>query len=228
VQHLVEDDVVHEEGRHLAGVERRVDADGAAEVIVDAEPDGAPAPPYRSPAPSDLGLDAPAEAQDVEPIEDLLKVPDPASRIERRLLAAALPEPDLLALGADEAVDRQARVLLAAPGVVGDRAHHRGGRVEEHVVDPQAQPLAGAPEGEHGRAVVGDEEAHRTAQFLGKLAGEAAGLLQHDLLGRDRARGPGRSRRLGLALDLDLEGTVQCRLLGNGGSAPAVAATRWR
>ena len=82
VEHLVEHDELHEEAGHLGPVERGVDADLPALVVIDAEPDRLASALAGHPPPADARLDAALEVPVVHRIEQLLEIEAPPARVE--------------------------------------------------------------------------------------------------------------------------------------------------
>src|SRR5689334_24700447 len=78
VEHLVEDDELHEEAGDLGVVQRGVDTDLPGLVVVDAEADGLPAPPARCATPPDARPHPALEEAVVQRVPDLLQVEEAA------------------------------------------------------------------------------------------------------------------------------------------------------
>ena len=74
VAHLVVDDEFDQIVGDLRAVERRVDADVAVVVEVDAHLDASPPPPRGCAAPADFGVDRAVEVALVEGVEDRLEI----------------------------------------------------------------------------------------------------------------------------------------------------------
>src|SRR6218665_88107 len=171
VEHLVEDDELHEEGGHLGAVQGRVDADLPRLVIVAPQADGLAPTARGHAAPADARLDGVLEAGAIEAIEEGLEIEEAAPGVEIGLGRMALLA-DARLLPPDVIVQHPTGDPVAAAGVVRHRANHALGRVEEHVVQPQLQRIGAAAEGHHGGAVVRDRQPHRHPQVRRQVVGE--------------------------------------------------------
>jgi hypothetical protein len=177
VQHLVEDDELHEEGGDLWPIEGGMDADLSRLMIVQPESNRFSALLEGHSSPTDLRPDSVLEEALIEALKDFLEVEAPPERIELRVGVTLLTDEGLAP--SDEIVEHRPCLPLSAAGVVGDRAHHWLGGIKEHVVQAQPQVSLCTPEAHHRRSIVGDRKADRDVQVSGKAAREVLGLDQY-------------------------------------------------
>src|SRR5215472_1428319 len=166
VQHLVEDDELDEVGGNLVPVERGMNPDLSGLVVVQSQADRPAALLERHAPPTDLGPDASLKVLVVEAAEDLAQVEAATVRVERRIRIPLLANQRLTT--ADEIVQDRSGFSLSPSGVVGDRADHRLGRVEEHVVQAQSEIGLQPAKAHHRRAIVGDRKTHGDVQIPGE------------------------------------------------------------
>src|SRR5438067_264775 len=188
VQHLVEDDQLHEVAGHLLVVERGMDADELLLVEVDAHLHRAAPSEGRPPAPSDARVDLAAELLGVEAGEDRRQVVHAAALLEGGQRAVA-GRADEVAVIADVCVDGAAVGAAVAAGEPGQRADHVLVCDGEHVVQSEAHAPLQALVRNHGPGVVGELYLDRLPHQPGELVGED----------RARVRGGSGLRRGGLS-----------------------------
>src|SRR5262249_31484997 len=118
MQHLVEDDELHEESRNLGMVQRRMDADLPGLVVVDAEADRLPSTAAGRASPADGGPHSILEEAIVQGVADLLQMEELALGGEALIgCVAFLTDARLLSL--DELVQDPAGPGPPTAGVVG-------------------------------------------------------------------------------------------------------------
>ena len=184
VQHLVEDDELHEEPRHRRVVQRRVNADLPGLVVIDAEADRLPPPSAGRAPPPDARPHAALEEALVERVADLLQMEEAALGRESLVRGVAfLTDARLLAL--DELVQDSPGLRPTAACVIGHCLDHRDRRIQEHVMQPQPECRGSAAEADHRAPVVGDGQSNRHPQVPGEMLGQRGGPLDRDLARRD-------------------------------------------
>src|SRR5262249_8391325 len=187
VQHLVEDDELDEVGGNLVPVERGMNPDLSGLVVVRSQADRPAALLERHAPPTDLGPDASLKVLVVEAAEDLAQGEAATVRVERRIRIPLLANQRLTT--ADEIVQDRSGFSLSASGVVGDRADHRLGRVEEHVVQAQSEVGLQPAKAHHRRAIVGDRKPHGDVQVPGESPRQVSRCEQRLIARRQRTGG---------------------------------------